>query len=126
MGVTAVIAMLAVLFTFGWIAVSSVRNLRRERDIRVQHETGTVFLNRRIASSGVAAMEVKIASDMEELDIIRQGRRSMVRLQERALKEAPMQAAACIESRMDETGIMRSIREKTEDIDRLIKKRSRS
>jgi hypothetical protein len=68
-------------------------------------------------------MEVKIASDMEELEYMKR-MRSGVRLQERALESTF--PAACVESAMDETSTMKSIREKTEDIDRLIKKRSRS
>jgi hypothetical protein len=129
MGVTAVVvAVLCVLFTFGWIVVDSVRSRRRELRIQVQHETGVVFNEQRMKSCDVSGVEGRVLGQMMEIQDIslRKSKTKVMQKPDSVDPEMTPRDLKAVDPLGDETRTMMAIRVKTEDIDRMAKKKARA
>lgn len=121
---TATIAVLAAILTFGWIVVSSVRHIRRER-AAVECQVGSIVLEQRIKECSVAEVEGRVMGSMREIsDIV--ARRAPTKMRERMAPEMTPRDLRAVDPLGDETRTMMAIRVKAEDIGRMVKsKRSK-
>lgn len=125
MSVTVVIAVLAVLCTFSWIVYSSVRHLHRERATAIQCQTNSVALERQIRAFGVQEVEEKVMDNMREISEIA-ARRAPTKIRKKIDPEMTPTDLRAVDPHSDETRTMMAIRVKTEDIDRMARRKAKA
>ena len=118
MSVTAIVAAAFVLATFGWIIIDSVRSGKKDKVMRIQHDTGRVFLAARLKESGVVDVETKVRRQVE--DIVRMSPAPSAPPH----PEITPSGMLAVDPNSDETRCMKAVREKSEEVDRLAKKKA--
>lgn len=120
MSITAIIAAIFVLATIGLIVIDSVRSHRKEKVRQVQHDTGRVFHSERMKQSGVPEVETKIRKSMEEIV-----RFSPAPTPPPDIDATPREMSA-VNPANDETRCMKAVREKAEEVHRIVNKKAKT
>lgn len=114
----AVIAIVFVLVTFGWIVVDSVRSRRRENAFMVHRAACVADVDGRIRALNSQEVEGRVVASMKRIA-------AAYPPHPKSLENTPPQMSA-VDPSNDETGITRAIREKTEEISRSAIKRMKA
>lgn len=111
-----------VVATFGWILVDTRRSKKRDLMLSLQSETRTIFLGEQEKSSGVHELETSVRKKMAIIQ------RSAAATPEPPVMDPEMTPTGLrgVGENQDDTRRMRAVREKADEIIRIVEKKARA
>lgn len=121
MSATAIVAALFVLATFGWILIDALKSHRKDRGHAVEHETGRIFHAERMKQSSVADVESRVRASMEEI-----ARLTPSPAAPHNPEVTPSGEMPAVNPLDEETRCMKAVREKAEEVNRIVQKKAKA
>jgi hypothetical protein len=114
--VTTIFAAILVCVTFGWIAIDAIRSHRRERMLQVNLQIDREIATQRLRRCPVTVIERKVQDNLTTLAQMVPGE---VGSWHREHTPPAMQA---VDVSMDETRMIQTIRQQTDEVEKLARK----